>query len=854
MTSAGTSVKQQRWMTGLLRDRSGRINLTLVGTNLLFILGFGFMLDHFLAWGNFINMGHQMAITALIAFAMTAVILTKGIDLSVGSALALSGIVGAQAYESGVPSILALLIVVLTGAAVGALNGVLVTTFKISPFIATFGTMAMCKGAALSLSDSKSIQVTDPVMTWLGSKSFGLIPVSIFIVFLLLAIWWLTLNRTVLGRYIYATGGNDETTRASAISSRKIQFLAYLLSGASAGLAAILLIGRVQSAQPLAGNNLQFDVITAVVIGGTLLSGGVGSVMGTFLGAILVTIIRTGLSFYGASQEIIYMVTGGMILLSVILYQPDILKSLKVSFRKSAGVSPPDSRTVHTGGAATTDSRGRHTLRLNGIGKLYSGVRALQNVSFHISSGEVVALVGENGAGKSTLVKIMTGVITPEEGKLELDGKEIQLRSPKAAREAGIGVIHQHYSLIPELSVYENLFIGREETTGGVLNKSEMKRVARELLDEFEIPLQAESKISALTVGQMQLIEVLKATLGNPWLIIMDEPTSSLSKSESEKLYELIGKLTAKGVAIFFISHKMEELYKLCSRAIVMRDGQHVGDASLPETGEQEIIAMMVGRNIDSIFPYQEAIPKQVAIELEGIGDGERLKDATLRVREGEIVVLAGLMGAGRSEVLNALFGITKLRQGSIRVFGQKIGRPTPKKMAALGLAYVPEDRHKSGFVPMFSVRYNMSLAWLRLQHRFGFVPLKEEKRLTDDLIRKLNVRPADPNKHTINLSGGNQQKVVLGKWLAVNPKILLLDDPTRGVDVGAKSEIHQLIAGLKAQGVAILIVSSELPEALGVADRIVVMHEGRSVAELAHGATEKEVMHYALGMHLASR
>ncbi|MFD0716684.1 ATP-binding cassette domain-containing protein [Paenibacillus sp. GCM10027626] len=832
-----------------MKDRSSRINITLVGTILLFIVAFGIMLDSFLALGNFINMGHQMAITALIAFAMTAVILAKGIDLSVGSALALAGIVGAKAYESGMPPVAALLIVILTGAAVGALNGILVTTFKISPFIATFGTMAMCKGAALSLSNAKSISIADPVMIWLGSKTFGSVPFSIIFTLVLLAVWWIVLNRTVLGRYIYATGGNDETTRASAISSKGIQFLTYLLSGTSAGIAAILLIGRVQSAQPLAGTNLQFDVITAVVIGGTLLSGGVGSVIGTMFGAILVTIIRTGLSFYGASQEIIYIVTGAMILLSVILYQPNILKTLRLSSGKSTKSSKLSAQS------GSMNAQGRHSLRLRDIGKLYSGVRALQKVSFEISSGEVVALVGENGAGKSTLVKIMTGVITPEEGVLELDGQPISLSTPKAAREAGIGVIHQHYSLIPELTIYENLFIGREETTGaGVLKRSEMKRIAKRLLDEFEIPLQPESKVSSLTVGQMQLIEVLKATLGNPWLIIMDEPTSSLSKSESEKLYELIDKLKAKGVAIFFISHKMEELYKLCSRAVIMRDGEHVGDANLPETDEQAIITMMVGRSIESVFPYQPASPKKVVLDLEGIGDGERLKDASLQVREGEIVVLAGLMGAGRSEVLNVLFGITKLRKGSIRIFGKPVMRPMPKKMAALGLAYVPEDRHKSGFVPMFSIRSNMSLSWLRLKHRFGFIPLKEEAELVDDLIKKLNVRPADPDKHTINLSGGNQQKVVLGKWLATNPKILLLDDPTRGVDVGAKSEIHQLIAGLKSQGVAILMVSSELPEALGVADRIIVMHEGRSAGELEHGATENQVMHYALGMHLAGK
>jgi ABC-type sugar transport system, ATPase component len=846
MISSGTSVnpkgpKGAAW----LKDRTVRINITLAGIALLLVILFGVMLDNFLSVGNFINMGHQMAITALIAYAMTAVILAKGIDLSVGSTLALAGVVGALVFQSGMPPLFSLLVMILTGTAVGILNGMLVTTFKISPFIATFGTLAMCKGAALSLTDAKSIQIDDPVLVWLGSATVGPVPVSIFVMLTGLVAVWLVLNRSVFGRYVYATGGNAETTRSTAISSAKIQFMTYVLAGLAAGIASILLIGRVHSAQPLAGTNLQFDVITAVVIGGTLLSGGVGSVFGSLFGAILVTIIRTGLSFYGAPQEMTYIVTGLLILVSVIMYQPDLLKSFKLTFgRKRQAAESPEARE--------SDAAGRHTLRLNGIGKLYAGVRALHNVSFEISSGEVVALVGENGAGKSTLVKILSGVITPEEGTMELDGRPVSMHSPKAAREAGIGVIHQHYSLVPELTIYENMFIGREVTGAGVLKRAQMKRVTQRLLDEFDIRLNPEAKVGSLTVGQMQLIEVVKATLGNPWMIIMDEPTSSLSKSESDKLYDLIGRLKKRNVAILYISHKMEELYKLCSRAVVLRDGQHVGNVDLRETNEERIIGMMVGRNIESVFPYVEARPANMAIKVRNLSDGGLLKDATFHVREGEVVALAGLMGAGRSEALKTIFGLSKIRQGEVVIFGQRIARPKPKLMTSLGLAFVPEDRHEAGFVPMFSVRHNMSLAWLRRNNHYGFVPLRKEKSLVDDLIRKLNVRPADPDKHTIHLSGGNQQKVVLGKWLATNPRILLLDDPTRGVDVGAKSEIHQIIANLKTQGVAILMVSSELPEALGVADRIYVMHDGRTVAELERGATENEVMHYALGMHLS--
>lgn len=831
----------------LFRNRSGRINMTLIGTSVLLLILFGSTLPHFITFGNFINMGHQMAITALIAFAMTAVILARGIDLSVGSSLALAGIVGGIALQSGLPPFLSLLITIAVGVGVGMLNGFLVTGLNISPFIATFGTMAMCRGAALSLSNASSIQITDPVMIWLGSATVGPVPVSIFLIVLFLIVWWLVFNRTILGRYIYAVGGNAEATRASAVNGKRIQFLTYAMAGGFSGLAAILLIGRVQSAQPLGGFGLEFDVITAVVIGGTLLSGGVGSVLGTFFGTILVTIIRTGLSFFGIAQEITYIVTGGMILLSVLLYQPDLLKSFRISGGRIHRLQPISHAAGDEGEHARNEN---HTLRLNNIGKLYSGVRALQQVNFEVSSGEVVSLVGENGAGKSTLVKILSGVITPEEGTLELDGEPIELRNPKDARDAGIGVIHQHYSLVPELTIYENLFIGREETVTGFLRRTRMKRITKKLLDEFRIGLKPETKIGQLTVGQCQLIEVVKATLGNPWLIIMDEPTSSLSRSESEKLYELIRELTAKNVAILYISHKMEELYRLCNRAVVLRDGKHVGNADLPETDENALINMMVGRNIESIFPYREAKPGDIAIQVDGLSDGGLLKNASFHVRQGEVVVLAGLIGAGRSEVLEAIFGLSSIKHGKLTVFGQEVKRPTPQTMSGMGLAFVPEDRHEAGFVPMLSVRHNMSLSWLRRNNKLGFIPMNEEISLVHNMMDKLNVRPADPDKNTIFLSGGNQQKVVLGKWLVTQPKILLLDDPTRGVDVGAKSEIHQIIAELKAQGVAILMVSSELPEALNVADRIIVMHEGRTVGELAHGATENEVMNYALGMN----
>lgn len=825
-------------------NRTTRVNLIIISISLLLLVIFGFMNPKFISINNFLNMGHQMAITAVIAFAMTAVILAKGIDLSVGSTLAVSGIVGALAFQSGMGSFTVLISIILTGALIGSLNGFLITNLKISPFIATLGTMAFGSGAALSLSNASSISIQDPMINWAGSTLIGPIPVTILITLLLLLFWWVLLNRTTAGRYVYALGGNYEATRASAVKVKLIQFLTYVATGMSAGVASILLIGRVQSAQPLGGQGLEFEVITGVIIGGTLLSGGVGSIVGTFFGVILVTIIRTGLAFFGAPQEITYLVTGGMVLLSVILYSSETVESIKkwkFNFNKNSKNIGLEKEKNNSG-----------VIKLNKIGKNFSGSPALTDVEMEIKTGEVVALVGENGAGKSTLVKILSGIISPSYGTIEINNKNIVFDNSKQSREAGIGVVHQHYSLVPELTITENLFLGREIKIKGFpfLSKKIMKKKTKNLLNEFNLDIDPNIKVNKLTVGQRQLIEVVKATIGNPWFMIMDEPTSSLSKSESERLYLLIDELKKRNVAILYISHKMDELYKLCHRAVVLRDGKFIGNADLSKTSEDTIVNMMVGRKVDNVFPYTPSEVGDIAIEVDSINDGGLLKNASFNVRKGEIVVLAGLMGSGRTEVLNVIFGMSKLVSGKVRIDTREVHKMNPRKMyREHEMAYIPEDRHTSGFVPTLSVAKNLTLAWIQKNSKYGFIPIKKEKKNIMESIKRMNVRPPDPNKLVDYLSGGNQQKVVLGKWLLTNPKVLLLDDPTRGVDVGAKAEIHELIAELKKQGVAILIVSSELTEALNVGDRIVIMHEGESVGELKHGATEEQVMNYALGI-----
>ncbi|RKD56124.1 ATP-binding cassette domain-containing protein [Rhizobium sp. WW_1] len=801
---------------------------------------FGWIDPRFLTAGNFVSITQQSAVIALAAFAMTAVIIARGIDISIGSALAFAGVAAGLVFSATGSATATLLAAIASGAAIGLLNGLLIGFGGISPFIATLATMAFARGLSLSLSHASSLEITDPIILYAGRATFGLIPVSVIIAAIVLCLWWFVLRRTVYGRWIYAIGGNAEAARVSMVPVNLVRISVYLISGATAGLGAILTVGRLGSAQPLAGTGLEFTAITAAIIGGTKLSGGQGSIWGTAVGALLLGVINTGLSFLQVPQIIIYYVTGALILVAVLSSQPEAIRGLVRSARRRTISVAPATSAVAADDAA-------HSISLVGIGKIFPGVKALDGVSFTVSSGEVVALAGENGAGKSTLVKCISGVYRPDEGQLVIDGMPVSFSSPNDAK--GISVIHQHFSLSPDLTVAENMFVGREPRNAfGLLDRRRMRREAKAILEELSLDIDVDIELRALSVGRRQMVEIARAVLSDAWFMVMDEPTSALSNRERDQLYSLIARLRARGAGILYISHKMEEIFTQCDRVVVLRDGKFIGERKTVETTEVEIVSMMVGREVDDIFPHLAAEIGATAIEVKDVSNGRLLTSASLSVRCGEIVALAGLMGSGRSEVLRLIAGLETLHAGSIDVFGERQAGGSIKAANRAGIVYVPEDRHLEGFVGPMSIRDNLSLAWIRGNSRFGILPMRKIGALARELIASLGVRPAQPGKMTLELSGGNQQKVVIGKWLATRPRIILLDEPTRGVDVGAKSDLHHLIAGLKQKGAAILMVSSELPEVLGVADRIVVMREGRSVGELPRGATEEEVMALAFG------
>ncbi|QZY53107.1 ATP-binding cassette domain-containing protein [Leucobacter tenebrionis] len=840
LSSAGT----------FLRDQQRRTTLILIVAIVIAVVLFGALYQGFLSPFNLISIAVQTAVISLVAFGMTGVIIVRGIDLSVGSSLALCSVLGAQVLgTTGDNSLLAILTIFAVALLVSAFNGFLVAVLKVNAFMATLGMFALARGAAISISGGSAVPVENHAMVFLGQEALFGIPWSVIVTVIALVLFALLLRRTLVGRWFFAVGGNASAASASAVPGRSVQMLAFMALGLMVGVGALLTIGRAGSAQPMGGLNLEFQAITAAVIGGASLKGGRGSIVATFLGSIFVGLLSAGLSFAGVDQSLIYVYTGLLTVVAVIVSQREVIVQIRenITFFLNSLRALADRR----GGKAAAAASQKHTrLDIVDVRKSFSGVEALKGVSFDVQPGEIVALMGENGAGKSTLVKVVAGNHQPTSGHIALDGAPVTFAGPEDARKAGIAVIHQHFSLVPELDVSQNMFLGQELRIGGFgpLRRKAMQRETAKLLEELEMPFKATDVVGELSVGHRQMIEIVRAVREDAWLVIMDEPTSALSSRERDHLYELIERLKQRNTAILYISHKMDEIYHLCSRAVVMRDGHVVGAPELSQIDSAGLVSMMVGRDVADVFPSVESEIGSPLVEVSGLADGHRLVNASLTVRRGEVVGLVGLMGSGRTELIRSIAGLNRASAGTVSVFEKPVAGRTLNSLANAGLAYVPEDRHDEGIFPEMTVAENMSLLWLRRTAKSGVVGGRAERGLVDAQMQRMGVRPSNPNLLIKNLSGGNQQKVVLGKWLALDPKLILLDDPTRGVDVGAKAEIHSLIMELKSKGAGVVVTSSEIPEVLGIADRIIVLRDGVTVAEHPRGVTEQQVMQDAFG------
>jgi ABC-type sugar transport system ATPase subunit len=495
---------------------------------------------------------------------------------------------------------------------------------------------------------------------------------------------------------------------------------------------------------------------------------------------------------------------------------------------------------------------GPAAVRFQGVSKRFPGVLALEDVSFEVAPGSCHAICGENGAGKSTLGKLLAGIHAPDGGRLLLHGAEVSFGTPADARRAGVGMVHQELAFAENLTVAENLCLGALPRRLGFVVWREVERRARKLLADIEAAVDVQRRVGELTVGEQQLVQIAAAVGSGARVLVLDEPTSSLSQREAEHLYGLVARLRAQGVTMLFVSHRMPEIYRLCDTITVLRDGRHVVTRPARELPEDELVKAMIGRAVEAFTPRSLGrAPGPPRLEVRGLGTPGRLEDVSFELRAGEIVGLAGLVGAGRTDILKALFGLAPGHRGQVRVDGQPAALTSPARAMALGLGLVPEDRKRQGLVLGLSARENLSLPVLERAapghaglSRGGFIRRGEEEALAQEMFRRLRVRAPSTRFVVAGLSGGNQQKIVLAKWLAARCRVLLLDEPTRGVDVGAKGEIHELIDRLAAEGTAVLLVSSELPELLKLAHRILVLREGRLVGEVAReGASEEAVM-----------
>ncbi|WP_425514230.1 sugar ABC transporter ATP-binding protein [Deinococcus aestuarii] len=490
-------------------------------------------------------------------------------------------------------------------------------------------------------------------------------------------------------------------------------------------------------------------------------------------------------------------------------------------------------------------------LAMRGIDKSFSGVPALQEARLTVGRGEVHALIGQNGAGKSTLIKILTGAYRKDGGTVTFGGREVEFTSPQAAQRGGISTIYQEVNLVGFRSVTENIFLGRELRRGIFLDWRRMNAEARELLERFEVRVDVTRPLMDFSVAVQQMVAIARAVSFKSQLVIMDEPTSSLDDREVETLFGVIRQLKAQGVSVIFVSHRLDELYAVCDRVTIMRDGRTVDERPIGEIGKLELVARMLGKEVgelrregETAFSRGGGARGDVLLEARDLRTGAMLRDADLDVRAGEIVGLAGLLGSGRTETARAVFGADELEGGEVRVSGRKASFHSPRDAIRAGLGFCSEDRKTEGIIPDLSVRENLTLALLPHLSRHGVVDPKRQAEVVDRFIARLGIKTAGPEQKIRELSGGNQQKVLLARWLCMNPKLLILDEPTRGIDVGAKGEIQALLSELAREGLGVLMISSELEELAEGADRVVVMRDGRSVAELPRqGLTQDAIM-----------
>ncbi len=806
---------------------------------------------------NFGDALRDLSILGILAIGETFVIIGGGIDLSVGSVLLLAGIVSDDLIRLGeVHTAIAIPIALGIGCIAGAINGLLITRLRISAFIVTLASLYMFRGAGLSLyrTDVQNLQaaiISDENFLILGQNDVFGIPVSFIIFAVLLGLGTFVLRRTRFGLHLYALGGSELAARLTRIRVARIQLSTYIISGFCSALAGIILASRLQTGAPEAGSGEEFDVIAAVIIGGASLFGGRGTLFGTLLGAAFITVLAKGQTLIGIPANYQSFTRGIVILIAVTLdslSQRSIAAPRRLRWANILSPPPPDALpAVEVPHDAPQRKPGvPPVLEAAGLHKSFVEIRAVDGVDFAVGDGEVHAIVGENGAGKSTLIKMLAGALTPDSGEIRIDGAPVSLPSVAAAQDHGIAVIYQERAVVPELTVAQNIMLGHEPTyrLPGLIDRGAQRRKAEQIWALLGRPASVDTIVRELAPSIQQLVDIARALAFEARVVIMDEPTAALTHQETVRLFEIIRDLKRRGTAVIYISHDLEEIFEIADRVTVLRDGRLVRTLPVAEVTRPALIRMMIGREIDENARHEAGRVEQEILSVSEIRRGTELDGVSLTVRAGELLGIAGLVGSGRTELLRAIFGADPIEDGEMKLLGKAYSPRSPMDAVKLGVGFVPEDRKSQGLISAFTISENLSLPNYDLVSTARiWLSAARERRLATRMVTELKIDPPVPRWRSNHLSGGNQQKVVLAKWLAKKPKLLLVDEPTHGVDVGAREEIYRVLDDLAKAGTGVIVVSSYLPEVLRISDRILVMRDGRIVLEVGRADASEEVL-----------
>ena len=681
------------------------------------------------------------------------------------------------------------------------------------------------------------------------------VPVSFLIFALLLILGTIVLRRTRFGLHLYAVGGSELAARLTRIRVARIQLTTYVIAGFCSALAGVILASRLQTGAPEAGLGQEFDVIAAVIIGGASLFGGRGTLIGTLLGAAFITVLAKGQTLLGVPSNYQSFTRGIVILIAValdLLSQRGMSAARPLRRARAGGTRRSELRIEERPGDKPKQQPRVPVIRSAQLSKSFVEMRAVDAVDFDVSAGEVHAIVGENGAGKSTLIKMLSGVVAPDSGEILIDGNAVALHDVAAAQDHGIAVIYQESAVVPELTVAQNIMLGHEPTRGlpGLIDRRALREQAERIWSLLDSPAPLDVPVRELGPSVRQVVDIARALAFDARVVIMDEPTAALTQQETQRLFEIVRGLQSRGSAVIYISHDLEEIFAVADRVTVLRDGRLVRTLPVAEVTRPALVRMMIGRDIDEQARPAVGRAGREVLAVDGLRRTTILDGISFSVRAGEIVGIAGLVGSGRTELLRAIFGADPVDGGEMRLDGAPYAPRSPIDAVKAGVGFVPEDRKLEGLVPGFTISENLSLPNYDLVSKLGiWLSPAHEARLASRMVTQLRIDPPVPRWRTSHLSGGNQQKVVLAKWLAQVPKLLLIDEPTYGVDVGAREEIYRVINDLAKAGTGVVVVSSYLPEVLRISDRILVMREGRiALAVERAGASEEVLLDAATG------